>query len=177
MLQPYGLPLDSRTKLTKTDWSIWSATLADNDADFKALISPIYDYLNQTTKREPLADSYVTTDLEQHRLSRAAGGGRPVHQIVDRSGSVEKVVHPRPHQAGNLGATATALGLLIVIIILLLIFFFTIGKEIRIRSKSPNAPVKVTVVQSTISRRVAGCNGTGHATGFRRPAKTQSSPA
>ena len=37
VMQRYGVPLDSRTKLTKTDWSFWSATLADNQADFEAL--------------------------------------------------------------------------------------------------------------------------------------------
>jgi hypothetical protein len=35
VMQRYGVPLDSRTKLTKTDWSFWSATLADNQADFE----------------------------------------------------------------------------------------------------------------------------------------------
>jgi Domain of unknown function (DUF4965)/Domain of unknown function (DUF5127)/Domain of unknown function (DUF1793)/Domain of unknown function (DUF4964) len=85
MLQPYGLPLDSRTKLTKTDWSIWSATLAENDADFKALISPIYDYLNQTTKREPLADSYITTDLNSTGFhARPVVGGLFIKLLTDR---------------------------------------------------------------------------------------------
>ncbi len=46
VMQRYGVPLDSRTHLTKTDWSFWSASLADNQADFEAIISPIYDYLN-----------------------------------------------------------------------------------------------------------------------------------
>lgn len=63
VMQRYGLPLDSRTHLTKTDWSIWSATLADNPADFEAFITPIYDYLNQTTLRLPLMDSYQTDRL------------------------------------------------------------------------------------------------------------------
>jgi hypothetical protein len=85
MLQPYGLPLDSRTKLTKTDWSVWSATLAENDADFKTLISPIYDYLNQTTKREPLADSYITTDLNSTGFhARPVVGGLFIKLLTDR---------------------------------------------------------------------------------------------
>ena len=69
-MQPYGLPLDSRTHLTKTDWSIWSATLADNQADFESLIAPIYDYLNKTSLRVPLMDSYQT--------DRLGGGWRPL---------------------------------------------------------------------------------------------------
>lgn len=63
VMQRYGVPLDSRTHLTKTDWSVWSATLADNQADFEALISPIYDYLNETSARDPLADSYETDKI------------------------------------------------------------------------------------------------------------------
>src|SRR5208282_6067360 len=51
--QRYGTPLDSRTHLTKTDWSFWSASLAGNQADFEAIVSPIYDYLNATTARSP----------------------------------------------------------------------------------------------------------------------------
>jgi hypothetical protein len=73
VMQRYGVPLDSRTHLTKTDWSVWSATLADNQTDFEALISAIYDYLDKTTARDPLADSYETDKI-------ASGGmhARPV---------------------------------------------------------------------------------------------------
>ncbi|HEY3861118.1 MAG TPA: DUF4965 domain-containing protein [Verrucomicrobiae bacterium] len=83
-LEPYGLPLDSRTKLTKTDWSVWSATLAEKDSDFKALISPIYDYLNQTTKRQPLADSYVTTNLNSTGFhARPVVGGLFIKMLAE----------------------------------------------------------------------------------------------
>ena len=34
VMQRYGVPLDSRTHLTKTEWSVWSATLAGSQADF-----------------------------------------------------------------------------------------------------------------------------------------------
>jgi hypothetical protein len=60
VMQRYGVPLDSRTHLTKTDWCFWSATLAENQSDFEAILSPIYDYLNETTTRDPLSDSYET---------------------------------------------------------------------------------------------------------------------
>ncbi len=56
----YGLPLDVRTQMTKTDWSIWSATLAQNPAHFKLFMNHIYHWLNQTTDRVPLADYYNT---------------------------------------------------------------------------------------------------------------------
>ena len=61
-LQPYGLPLDSRTLLTKTDWTIWSATLASSRADFETFIDPIFRYVDETSVRDPIADSYVTDD-------------------------------------------------------------------------------------------------------------------
>ncbi len=51
VIQRYGVPLDSRTRLTKTDWSCWVAAMAENQADFEALVSPIYDYLNETSAR------------------------------------------------------------------------------------------------------------------------------
>lgn len=76
VMQRYGVPLDSRTHLTKTDWSVWSATLADNQADFEAIISPIYDYLNETMARDPLADSYETDKIESGGMhARPVVGG------------------------------------------------------------------------------------------------------
>jgi hypothetical protein len=84
VIQPFGVPLDSRTRLTKTDWSVWSATLADNPDDFDALTSPIYDYLNQTSKRVPLADSYVTDDINSTGMhARPVVGGIFIKMLAD----------------------------------------------------------------------------------------------
>ena len=84
VMQRYGVPLDSRTHLTKTDWSVWSATLADNRSDFEAFISPIYDYLNETSSRDPLADSYETDKLRSGGMhARPVVGGVFIKMLAD----------------------------------------------------------------------------------------------
>ncbi len=86
VMQRYGVPLDSRTHLTKTDWSFWSASLADNQADFEAIISPIYDYLNATTARSPFVDSYVTDDIHSDGMhARPVIGGVFIKMLTDRA--------------------------------------------------------------------------------------------
>jgi hypothetical protein len=84
VMQKYGVPLDSRTKLTKTDWSLWVATMADNPADFESFVSPIYDYLNETTTRDPLADSYVTDKVRSGGMhARPVVGGLFIKMLSD----------------------------------------------------------------------------------------------
>ena len=84
VMQPYGVPLDSRTHITKTDWSIWSASLTTNESDFETLVSPIYDYLNQTTTRDPVADEYVTDDVHSSGMhARPVIGGVFVRMLDD----------------------------------------------------------------------------------------------
>lgn len=86
VMQPYGLPLDSRTHQTKIDWTCWSATLATNPADFQMLISPAYDYLNQTTARDPLADGYTTDDLHSSFFhARPVVGGVFIKLLNDKA--------------------------------------------------------------------------------------------
>lgn len=84
-LQKYGVPLDSRTHLTKTDWSYWSATLARDLDSFDAITGPIWDYMNTTSTREAMVDSYITDDLKSNGMhARPVIGGVFIKLLADR---------------------------------------------------------------------------------------------
>ena len=55
----YGLPLDSRDTYTKSDWIMWTATMAEDD-EFPLFIKPMWDFMNETTDRIPMTDFYYT---------------------------------------------------------------------------------------------------------------------
>ena len=80
----YGLPLDNRERYTKLDWVYWTATLAENDADFRALVAPTWKFANESASRVPLTDWYFTHDARQRGFqARSVVGGLFIKMLAD----------------------------------------------------------------------------------------------
>jgi hypothetical protein len=83
-MNKFGLPLDNRKEYTKLDWTVWTATLANNNSDFEKIIAPIVDFLNTTPDRVPMNDWYWTNNAHKVGFqARSVVGGVFIKMLAD----------------------------------------------------------------------------------------------
>lgn len=81
----FGIPLDSRKAYTKNDWILWTATFAPTQAEFEALVSPVYRHAIETESRVPLNDFYDSkTGIRDNFKARSVVGGFYMKLFADK---------------------------------------------------------------------------------------------
>ncbi len=71
-----GLPLDSRSACSKTDWILWTASLCDDPDDFTRFTDSLWDMFHESSSRVPMTDYYDTlTGLQIGNQHRSVQGG------------------------------------------------------------------------------------------------------
>ncbi len=73
---PYGVPLDSREKYTKSDWLIWAACLADSKEDFEFFADLLWGAYNTMRTRVAMTDWYYadTSEMVSFKHRTVQGG-------------------------------------------------------------------------------------------------------
>ena len=81
----YGLPLDNRETYTKTDWIMWTATMAQDKATFEKFLEPVYLFMDETTTRVPMSD-WVFTDnpIQRGFQARSVVGGYFIKMLEEK---------------------------------------------------------------------------------------------
>lgn len=73
---PYGVPLDSREKYTKSDWLVWAAYLAPDRKGFETLVGLLWKAYSTMRTRVPMTDWYYadTSEMRGFRHRSVIGG-------------------------------------------------------------------------------------------------------
>lgn len=81
----YGLPLDCRKDYTKSDWIMWTATMAPDEQTFARFMDPVYQFINETESRVPLSDWHDSvTGLKCSFIGRSVIGGYWMKVLYDK---------------------------------------------------------------------------------------------
>jgi hypothetical protein len=72
-IHAYGMPLDNRQPYTKSDWLVWTATLAESRDDFEEFVAPMWNAFNSSPSRVPMTDWYWTLTSEHKAYMSSSG--------------------------------------------------------------------------------------------------------
>lgn len=107
-LNTYGLPLDSRSSYTKSDWEMWTASIARINTYFLRISDLVWKYVNETPSRVPLSDWYYTDGNGSMCAFRARSvvGGHWMKVYVDKmlSGDIGTSIAPIQAQEDENGS-------------------------------------------------------------------------
>ena len=86
LVQPFGLPLDSRKLWTKTDWELWCSTFTGKRADFDCVVDRVWRFANETPSRVAFSDWYWTDSGKYvHFIGRSVIGGVFLPMLYDKA--------------------------------------------------------------------------------------------
>ena len=89
-MRPYGIPLDCRADYTKSDWQIWTATLAKSKALFEKMIAPLWTAYHFSPSRVPMTDWYsAVTSLQCGGFRHRTVQGGLFMKLLDERGIVK----------------------------------------------------------------------------------------
>ena len=92
-MKRYGLPLDSRDNMTKSDWMIWTGSMARDKDELLKYTDYHYKYINETPTRLPLSDwSWADSGVSCGFSARSVLGGLWMPVLMNR----DKVEIPEP---------------------------------------------------------------------------------
>lgn len=87
-IRPYGMPLDSRSDYTKSDWLVWTATMLQDDDDFERFVEPLWQAYHRTESRVPMTDWYFTTTAAQRGFQHRSVLGGLFIRVLDSLGKL-----------------------------------------------------------------------------------------
>ncbi len=88
-VNPYGMPLDNRSDYTKSDWLIWTATLAQEKDDFIDFVTPLWKSYHHSESRVPATDWYFTTTSLQRGFQHRSVVGGHFMKLLEASGKMK----------------------------------------------------------------------------------------
>ncbi len=83
---PFGIPLDNRSKISKTDWTMWLATLTEDAEKRSTIIELVYNVLTKSPERVPFSDWIYDCETGKFKefVNRTVQGSTFILLLKDR---------------------------------------------------------------------------------------------